>query len=97
MTARIREFAAGEDPEESFKLLKSAIVLVQVKDGVQGIGAEGESVLPGTGEVPMKPLLQKLRAIRFGKPVSLEWERMWEPSLPALDVALSSLYRNWLR
>jgi hypothetical protein len=35
-----------------------------------------------------------LRADNFAGPVSLEWERLWHPYLPPLDVALACAEKN---
>lgn len=85
----------GETIDESFSKLEDSIVHIHVKDSIKIASGKVKSVLPGSGNVPIKNLLEKLRKIHFNKPVSLEWERLWEPELPPLAEALNSAYDFW--
>lgn len=47
-------------------------------------------VLPGTGSVPIAEFIAAIDSIGYDGPVSLEWERHWEPTAPPLSDALTS-------
>jgi len=87
----------GEDPLITWRRVGSHVVHVHVKDSVSVPSARHPYTytLPGTGEFPAAPLLGTLKA-GFSGVVSLEWEKLWHPSLPALDEALASAAaRKW--
>lgn len=86
---------AGESFEESLRILGDSVVHIHVKDSVIKDG-KTHSVLPGTGDVPVPALLALLRARGCQVPVSLEWEKVWEPELPPLAQALESARVRWL-
>ena len=86
----------GESFTDSLTLLGESIVHVHVKDSVKTSDGKIRNVLPGHGDIPTKYLLALLREMNFQCPVSLEWERLWEPELPPLADALSAVSRNWL-
>lgn len=86
----------GESFTDSLTFLGEHIVHVHVKDSMKTSDGKIRNVLPGHGEIPTKSLLALLREINFQHPVSLEWERLWEPELPPLAEALSAVSRNWL-
>jgi sugar phosphate isomerase/epimerase len=85
----------GEDPVATWLAIKEAVVSIDVKDSVARPSARHPYtyVLPGEGEFPMAPLRQVLRD-EYGGPVSLEWEKLWHPTLPPLDEALAAAERN---
>ncbi len=82
---------AGESFAESCELLKELVVDVHVKDS---IGHKG--TLPGQGEVPVPAFLDFLRSIKYTGPVTLEYEKMWQPEMPEIRLALEALkvWRN---
>lgn len=85
----------GEDPVATWQAIKNAVVSIDVKDSISRPSARHPYtyVLPGDGEFPMAPLRAVLRA-EYGGPLSLEWEKLWHPSLPPLDEALAAAERN---
>lgn len=88
---------AGERFDQTFGLFDDgSIVHFHVKDSVVTSDGKHTSVLPGAGEVPMPELLATLRRVQFKGPVSLEWEKKWEPHLPELEEALRATAENWL-
>jgi sugar phosphate isomerase/epimerase len=79
----------GEDPLSTWRAIRASVVHMHVKDSIRVPGAQHPYtyVLPGDGEFPMAPLAAVLRD-EFTGTVSLEWEKLWHPSLPSLDEAL---------
>jgi sugar phosphate isomerase/epimerase len=87
----------GEDPLETWRAIRANVVHVHVKDSISLPSGRHPFtfVLPGAGEFPMASLAPVLRA-EFDGAVSLEWEKLWHPSLPPLAEALAAATeRNW--
>jgi sugar phosphate isomerase/epimerase len=82
--------AAGEDFALTWERLGPLVRHVHVKDSRLHDGKR-EGTMPGQGDVPIPRLLDLLGRAGFGGPVSLEWERWWEPHLPPLPEALAAL------
>ena len=82
----------GEEPVTTWRAIGSRVKHIHVKDSRRDATASGgwRYVLPGTGEFPMQALARELITANFGGAVSLEWERLWAPSLPPLEEALAS-------
>jgi sugar phosphate isomerase/epimerase len=82
----------GIDPCVVWSAIAENVVHIHVKDSVDRPSASlpYSFVLPGTGEFPMRPLVEALRRDGYEKAVSLEWERQWHPDLPPLEEALQS-------
>lgn len=80
----------GEDPLQTWRVIRSAVVHVHVKDSISVPSAKHPFtyVLPGDGDFPIRALLRALEADGFAGPVSLEWEKVWHPYLPPLERAL---------
>lgn len=85
----------GEDPRATWAAISDAVVHVHVKDSVRNATASPAFVYvcPGDGEFPMSGL-RELLASGFNGPVSLEWEKLWHPALPSLEVALEAARRR---
>jgi sugar phosphate isomerase/epimerase len=81
---------AGAGLVEAWERLKPWVRHVHIKDAVRDPSSPKgiRYVLPGAGELSMPALLDALERDGFAGPVSLEWERMWNPELPPLDEAL---------
>ena len=64
---------------------------VQIKD----VARPGDTtpVLQGQGTVPLEEFLGLLADVGYDGPVSLEWERFWNPDVPRLDAALEAAAR----
>lgn len=87
----------GEDPVQTWRVIRSHVVAIDVKDSVSKPSAKHPFtyVLPGTGEFPMGPLRERL-AVEYDGFLSLEWEKVWHPYLPPLEEALqSATERKW--
>ncbi len=90
---------SGEDPVQTWEAFKRHIVHIHVKDSISEPSANHPHtyVLPGEGEFPLGPLIERLEGETVSIPVSLEWEKAWHPYLPALDSALQALVAHeWL-
>lgn len=87
----------SEDPVTTWREIRPWVVHLHVKDSVSIPSAKHpfSYVLPGKGEFSLAPLLKQLAADRCDKPISLEWERLWHPTLPTLDEALTAARAWW--
>ena len=47
-------------------------------------------LIPGTGVVPIKPMIALLKRSDYRGWVELEWESAWYPDAPPLDDALKA-------
>ena len=86
-------FAAGEDPDESFELLKSRLAYVQVKDG-KGRSPDWTLCPIGEGDVPLRNAFDLLLSHGYDGALSVEWEYAWHPELDAPEVALPDALRT---
>jgi len=77
----------GERPAESWNHLGEFTEHVHIKDSISTPSARHPYtyVLPGTGEMPMREVMDILDANAFTGSVALEWEKMWHPYL--VDIA----------
>ncbi|MFV0337863.1 MAG: sugar phosphate isomerase/epimerase family protein [Chthoniobacterales bacterium] len=80
---------SGLKLDEGWNLLKPWVRHIHVKDSISKEG-KVQHTLPGEGEVLVAPLLDLLERDGFKGPISLEWELMWDKSLPPLVQALDS-------
>ncbi|MDQ8194684.1 sugar phosphate isomerase/epimerase [Coraliomargarita sp. SDUM461004] len=80
----------GRDVLETWELLKPYIAHIHFKDAVlDPTSPKGARHLPlGEGELPLAALFSRLKSDGFSGPVSLEWERYWNPSVAPLDTML---------
>lgn len=87
---------AGERPVDTWKQLKPHTRHVHIKDSVlkPSVRHPYTYVLPGTGEMPAREVLDLLRRDKFSGAVSLEWEKMWHPYLPPLEEALTACQKE---
>lgn len=86
-------FAAGEDPEESFELMKHRLAYVQVKDG-RGRSPAWRLCPLGAGDVPLRHAFELLLAHGYAGALSVEWEYAWHPELDPPEVALPAALRT---
>jgi sugar phosphate isomerase/epimerase len=71
--------AAGEPASVSVPMLNSRVSLVKVKDTHVG---EGSGFVPlGDGTVGIEPFIHRLMGIGYQGYMSVEWDRLWLPSL----------------
>jgi sugar phosphate isomerase/epimerase len=87
---------AGETPADSWKHLKPHTRHVHIKDSILKPSARHPYtyVLPGTGEMPARQVLDLLQKDNFNGAVSLEWEKMWHPYLTPIQDALSACQKE---
>lgn len=84
----------GEDPLLTWRAIAPQVVHIHVKDSVGGDkDAPFTYCLPGEGQFPMRALRAVLRD-EFSGPVSLEWEKLWHPTLPPVETALAVAAKN---
>lgn len=83
---------AGEDPVATWRAISGRVRHIHVKDSVGRPSARHPFtyVLPGEGDFPLGPLLAELRSAKYPGAISLEWEKLWHPYLPALEEALAT-------
>lgn len=84
---------AGESPRETWKRLGPWVRHVHFKDSIDRPSARHPYtyVLTGEGQMPLAETMGVLRDNHFAGFVSLEWEILWHPYLPPLNVALDGL------
>ena len=87
---------AGETPADSWKHLKPHTRHVHIKDSILKPSARHPYtyVLPGTGEMPARQVLDLLQKDHFNGAVSLEWEKMWHPYLTPIQDALAACQKE---
>jgi sugar phosphate isomerase/epimerase len=76
-------YRRGESPATTFERIGGATHHVHVKDGSLGRGY----TLLGEGDVPLFPMLDLLLDGGYSGPVSLEWEKRWEPQIADPEIA----------
>jgi sugar phosphate isomerase/epimerase len=86
----------GELPAVTWRAIAGFVSHLHVKDSAGRAGGNDPYayVPPGEGEFPMSDLLAVLRADGYTGVITLEWERLWHPSLPSLEAALEFAMRN---
>lgn len=85
----LHPWRAGETPETTLRSIAPWLEYVQIKDAE----VTGELRVVGDGAVP----LDEIAALLRNRPDlwwSLEWERLWDPRLAALPIALGAA-RSW--
>lgn len=71
---------AGESPETTVANLGEYIKYVQVKDSVMN-GTAVEYRILGTGDIPVKDMINALETINYSGYISLEWVKRWSKDL----------------
>ncbi|MDX2109576.1 MAG: TIM barrel protein [Verrucomicrobiota bacterium] len=90
-----------EHPRHTWQQLRANIRHIHIKDSIfrdsalnPTSGMNYRYVLPGTGEFPLLETIAMLRGKGSKVPklvISLEWEKLWHPTLAPLDDALEAL------
>lgn len=80
-------FMEAEDFLSAYRLQRSRIGLVHVKDAI-GQGSRRRSVVPGEGNDPWEALLSAMTSDGYAGPLSIEYERRWIADLPPANRAL---------
>jgi sugar phosphate isomerase/epimerase len=86
-------FAAGEEPQEGFVLLKDRLTYIQVKDGTRQ-GEDWKLCSLGMGNVPLAQAFELLLANGYKGALSVEWEYAWHPELDPPETALPAALRT---
>jgi sugar phosphate isomerase/epimerase len=86
-------FAAGENPADSFALLKDRLAYVQVKDG-KGRDPKWQLCSLGEGDIPLSQAFELLMANNYEDAFSVEWEYAWHPELEPPETALPAALRT---
>jgi len=88
-------YSAGEFIQETWQSLGPLIRHIHYKDSSHNSPETGTRsyTAPGKGDYPTGQLFQHLRAENYREGVSLEWEKLWHPELPPLEVALEAFAR----
>lgn len=81
---------AGESPAQTWRELGRWVRYTHWKDSTPDPAKPGGFVgcLPGDGDLPLLATFDVLKSGGYDGYLALEWERKWQPYLPALDVAL---------
>jgi sugar phosphate isomerase/epimerase len=89
---------AYEPLEETMRYLHNCIDFVHFKDVrrlVREDGSEGHDlVLLGEGIVKTKEILVGLKKMSYDGYLSIEWEKLWRPSIPDSDVAMEQFVKK---
>jgi len=80
-------FAAGENPTQSFALLKDRLAYIQVKDG-KGRAPDWQLCSLGEGDIPLSQAFELLLDNNYPGAFSVEWEYAWHPELDPPEIAL---------
>jgi len=86
---------SGETPQQGAAGMQNAIVHVHVKD-LRKYGERWIPALNGEGTFPLEELRLALRNIGYNQYACFEWEKKWNPQIPAAEVALPHFAR-WFR
>ena len=86
-------FAADEDPDEGFELLKNRLAYIQVKDG-KGRGPAWRLCPLAEGDVPLKHAFELLLTNGYQGAFSVEWEYAWHAELDPPETALPAALRT---
>lgn len=85
----------GEAPEETAEFLQGRLAYLQFKDGIRGDTAGSIALTrPGEGEIPAARMGELAVSAAAGSSpgvwASLEWEKLWHPQLPELEIACAA-------
>lgn len=84
----------GESPEETLRFLNSWIAHVHIKDGRKSEDSDRIDYLYtelGGGELPVREIVQMLKAEGYCGYLSLEWETAWRSELQGIYSSLEEL------
>jgi sugar phosphate isomerase/epimerase len=80
--------AAGFDPVDYIQQQHSRIVTLHVKDRKKGIGPASPTVKFGTGDTPIKEVLQLLKTRNYKIPANIEHEVAGQPAMEGVRESL---------
>lgn len=84
-------FRVGDSIAQTWTNLAPRLKHVHIKDARKsptGKASGWDLVLLGEGEVPVREMMETLKANGYGGYVSVEWEKRWHPDIPDPEVAL---------
>lgn len=84
-------FRHGDTIAQTYANLAPRLRHVHIKDARKsptGKASGWDLLLLGEGEVPVREMLDVLRANNFSGYVSVEWEKRWHPTIPDPEIAL---------
>ncbi len=71
----------GEAPTETVNNLGEYIKYIQVKDSVMDASGNVVYKIMGSGDIPVKEMIEALKTINYTGYISLEWLKRWAPEL----------------
>lgn len=80
--------AAGFDPIEYIQQQHSRIVTLHIKDRKKGLGPQSPTVKFGTGDTPIREVLQLLKAKKYRIPANIEHEIRDQPAMEGVRESL---------
>lgn len=80
-------YAAGEDLDQGFELLKQHLGYIHIKDG-RGRSPTWQLCAVGKGDVPLAQAFELLQTNGYQGALNIEWEYAWHPELDPPEVAL---------
>jgi sugar phosphate isomerase/epimerase len=83
----LNPIVVGEPPERTFASVRERLVHMHIKDGAVPPNLDRNQLL-GHGRVPVETIVGMLAGAGYDGWLSVEWEKRWQPSIPAADVAL---------
>jgi sugar phosphate isomerase/epimerase len=97
----LHPYRTGESIETSLIAYRDTLAHVHIKDGRRPDdgGANWPLTLLGDGDVPIRAMIDALRASGYDGWLSVEWEKKWHPHLAEPAVALpqhARLLREWM-
>jgi sugar phosphate isomerase/epimerase len=82
-------FAAGDAIEETACAVAPYLQHVHLRDARPASGQSvWQPVLAGRGQVPLRQVIERLRAMGYDRYISFEWEKYWHPEIEEPEVAL---------
>ncbi|GLX67788.1 sugar phosphate isomerase/epimerase family protein [Paenibacillus glycanilyticus] len=96
----IHPYEFGEAPADTIRLLGPFIAHVHMKDGVPFEEAdmhEWKYTRTGDGQLPLAAIVELLKDSGYAGYYSLEWETKWRPELKELDLALDSVFADYVQ
>lgn len=89
---------ACETPAETWKLLGPLVRHMHFSDSRMRNPPETgyDCIMPGCGEFPIRAMRQLLAEAGYTYGVSLEWEKIWNPEMPDIRIALKEFRRLFI-
>jgi sugar phosphate isomerase/epimerase len=83
----LHPYRFGEAIEETWKNLGPWVKHVHIKDSKVFSGEAFDFMLMGEGILPVKQIMDLLKAGGYDGFYSFEWERGWHPEIPSCEIA----------